>query len=325
MPKEKLEKISELKRKHFAQDQEEMFVGGPGEDSTLRKSPPLTSSPSFDRMNSTCESHQERVGGEAQGITDFEVEQTRDELASSVEVKYNDPRSSSQYEAEGCVHAVSTTSVTGEFDGPEAQEQVGGVVKNESVSLEKKDVVNNQPSCKQDDVDLVKRSDVLAKDDVKIDVKNTITSKGDKEVRKRKTICPKIHEQEAKLWTQNVASQCNQNCKNEMDTGENAKAVHKIMDSVHANVLEGHVNPHKGSSGNETSYPSSGILKRTQHDSGGALWDIFRREDSPKLQEYLREHYKEFRHYHCNPLKQVIFPLLYLISTSMYAFQLISY
>ncbi|KAI5072367.1 hypothetical protein GOP47_0012473 [Adiantum capillus-veneris] len=50
-------------------------------------------------------------------------------------------------------------------------------------------------------------------------------------------------------------------------------------------------------------------LTRTDNMYGGALWDIFRREDVPKLQEYLRTHYLDFRHIQEQPLKQVIHPV----------------
>ncbi|KAJ1413765.1 Zinc finger, RING-type [Sesbania bispinosa] len=42
---------------------------------------------------------------------------------------------------------------------------------------------------------------------------------------------------------------------------------------------------------------------------GGAVWDIFRRQDAPKLIEYLRKHKKEFRHINNQPVESVIHPI----------------
>ncbi|CAH9148512.1 unnamed protein product [Cuscuta epithymum] len=42
---------------------------------------------------------------------------------------------------------------------------------------------------------------------------------------------------------------------------------------------------------------------------GGAVWDIFRRQDVKKLEDYLTKHHKEFRHLQCRPLEQVVHPI----------------
>ncbi|KAG2331124.1 hypothetical protein Bca52824_002304 [Brassica carinata] len=42
---------------------------------------------------------------------------------------------------------------------------------------------------------------------------------------------------------------------------------------------------------------------------GGAVWDIFRREDVPKLIEYLTRHKHEFRHLYNKPVKSVSHPI----------------
>ncbi|XP_057787299.1 lysine-specific demethylase JMJ25-like isoform X2 [Salvia miltiorrhiza] len=41
----------------------------------------------------------------------------------------------------------------------------------------------------------------------------------------------------------------------------------------------------------------------------GALWDIFRQQDVPKLEEYLKRHFNEFRHIYGNLLPEVIHPI----------------
>ncbi|XP_057980545.1 lysine-specific demethylase JMJ27 [Malania oleifera] len=49
--------------------------------------------------------------------------------------------------------------------------------------------------------------------------------------------------------------------------------------------------------------------ERANVTHGGAVWDIFRRQDVPKLIEYLRRHEKEFRHVNNLPVKSVIHPI----------------
>ncbi|KAL5719081.1 hypothetical protein ACHQM5_011908 [Ranunculus cassubicifolius] len=74
-----------------------------------------------------------------------------------------------------------------------------------------------------------------------------------------------------------------------------------------------------GNSGDVCEGPRSSISKKVDYNgqtkktpknaSGGAVWDIFRRQDVPKLTEYLRRHRKKFCHFNNQPIESVIHPI----------------
>ncbi|KAL5572124.1 hypothetical protein UlMin_021721 [Ulmus minor] len=55
--------------------------------------------------------------------------------------------------------------------------------------------------------------------------------------------------------------------------------------------------------------PTKNSLKKNEDVHGGAVWDIFRRQDVPKLIEYLEKHKKEFRHFDKHPVDSVVHPI----------------
>ncbi|KAI4311393.1 hypothetical protein MLD38_036295 [Melastoma candidum] len=92
------------------------------------------------------------------------------------------------------------------------------------------------------------------------------------------------------------------------DTDESDVAV-ETGEEASRNSLQS--SPHKVESKEEEIeiFNGDGSIEDAEYQDGGAVWDIFRREDVPKLEEYLMKHYKEFRHIHCVPISKVTHPI----------------
>ncbi|PIA58803.1 hypothetical protein AQUCO_00500620v1 [Aquilegia coerulea] len=92
----------------------------------------------------------------------------------------------------------------------------------------------------------------------------------------------------------------------------------KVMEGEIENNVEHDLDTNEASDGDavvEAGSPhdlpavSGSNLQNLQTVEGGALWDIFRRQDTPKLAEYLKKHSREFRHTYCLPVEQVVHPI----------------
>ncbi|GMI85165.1 hypothetical protein HRI_002185800 [Hibiscus trionum] len=141
---------------------------------------------------------------------------------------------------------------------------------------------------------LNKDSCLLKKEQADVDVKVVKSPKG-----KRKTGKKKVKSSQTSSLLRN---------KKELKVGEsNGKVDNAYSDQGHDKTI--------GACSNEACQEdalggdSRCVYDANEASGGGALWDVFRRQDVPRLEEYLRRHHREFRHVYCSPVDQVVHPI----------------
>ncbi|XP_073155083.1 lysine-specific demethylase JMJ27-like [Henckelia pumila] len=141
---------------------------------------------------------------------------------------------------------------------------------------------------------------------------NTKLEKPDEKVRDEKgsyagdPICLNVAKNDADASDRqdNVTEACSAN-----EAVVKSRNAEEMMKNNSSECIENcHKEECKRNDGDGTSH-SGDVFECLADDEGGVLWDIFRRQDVPKLEEYVKRHYKEFRHLYCKPLQQVVHPI----------------
>ncbi|EOY14242.1 Transcription factor jumonji domain-containing protein, putative isoform 3 [Theobroma cacao] len=131
--------------------------------------------------------------------------------------------------------------------------------------------------------------------DVDVMVEAVKAPKRKSETRKKKVKSCRSSLSESKLFQNEEESKLDE-CDGRMDEAHSDESI--VACSTNKACQQGSV-------GGASQY----VRDAMEASGGGAVWDIFRRQDVPKLEEYLRKHHREFRHVYGSPVDQVVHPI----------------
>uniref|UniRef100_A0A5B7AE35 Lysine-specific demethylase JMJ25 n=1 Tax=Davidia involucrata TaxID=16924 RepID=A0A5B7AE35_DAVIN len=140
--------------------------------------------------------------------------------------------------------------------------------------------------------------------------RNDIQGRGGSQGRKRKggELCNGLDVKSEDLLTEsgNETKSQNEEGTRKKENGSREGESDSVISDLHCLTNDVH---QQGEFSGGLTVDSENKLNGLETAEGGAVWDIFRREDVPRLREYLKKHHREFRHIYCCPVEQVVHPI----------------